>query len=106
MKTKNLLFSAGIGVLSFFPISVCAQIGSNDSYMSTKNADEQSAQKIFNLEEQLKDANEEVKKEKREFKAAQANAREAKAALKTEKQAQKARKQANAQAKKAEKAMN
>lgn len=108
MKTKNLFYILGVSSIMFIG-SLQAQVGTSENSMSissSSNVDDQNEQRLFNLEEQLKDANAEVKREKQDVRTAKANAREAKEALRAEKQAQKARKQANDQARKAEKALN
>lgn len=108
MKTKNLLLILGISSLPFFANNLQAQTGTDDNNTQTSNQtqDELNSQRLYNLEQQVKDANERVRDARGIEKEAKAAAKEAKSALKAEKQAQKARKQANAQAKKARKAMD
>lgn len=107
MKTKNLLYILGISSISLISGSLSAQVGTGETNMNTSTSvEDRNEQRIYDLNEQIKDAEAVVKKEKRDVKTAKANAKEAKAALKAEKQAQKARENANDQARKAERALN
>ena len=110
MKTKNLLIVIGISSFSLLSGSLSAQVGTSENNMSSSSAsvsvEDRNEQRIYDLNEQLKDAQAIVKKEKNDVKKAKENAKEAKAALRAEKQAQKARENANNQARKAERALN
>lgn len=106
MKARNLFYIIGISALSLMPVSVNAQVGTTENAYGTSNVEDQNALRIFDLEQQVKDADAELKRAQRVEKSARNTVKEAKAALRAEKQAQKARKRANDQARKAEKMMN
>lgn len=107
MKTKRILFIAGISSLLLLTDTLNAQVGTGDvSVRNSREVEEQNAQRVFSLETQLKQADSELKEIRKMEKEAKSAVREAKAALRAEKKAQKSRKQANAQARKAEKMMN
>jgi uncharacterized membrane protein len=107
MKAKNFVLIAGIGLLSLISNNMLAQVGTGETYYnSSRNVEEENAQRVDILKQQLKDAEKELKEIRKMERDAKKARKEAKAALKAENQAQKARKQANEQARKAERLMN
>jgi hypothetical protein len=105
MKAKNVIFIMLVSILMLFATNLRAQIGTGENVQSSRNVQQQNAQRLSILEQQLDDAKRIYRDARKDEQDAKKALREAKSAVKSEKHAQKARKKANTQAKKAEDAV-
>lgn len=105
MRTKKFLFIILVSALWLFTTGLQAQIGTGENVQSNRDVQQQNAQRMSILEQQLDDAKRLYRQARSDEQEAKKALREAKAAVQAEKRAQKARKAANTQARKAEDAV-